>query len=108
MSLYADFQKLNVGGLITLYELDATRLNGEVYRWHGHMGREDWQYIDSNRVITGDIVRSDIIWQGNVFTPLAIKSSGLEMRGDGKASSPVLNIQNNNQNKKYIKYKYQA
>lgn len=75
MSFNDDIQKGSVQGFITLYELDARKLGGEIYRFHGH---------------NDGIIR----WQGNDFTPIAITTDGLEMRSDGKASTPSLTIQN--------------
>ena len=106
--LNSDFQKLSVAGIVTLYQLDATRLGGGVFYWHGHLSREDWAYIyefankaqfssKSKRVApqgTENIIVRDIIWQGQVYSPVAIKSDGLELRGDGKASMPNLAIAN--------------
>ncbi|OLV05862.1 phage minor tail protein L [Acinetobacter baumannii] len=37
----------------------------------------------------------NIIWQGQVFEPMALEVSGLEMRSDGKASAPTLSMANN-------------
>nr|BDD45622.1 bacteriophage protein [Gammaproteobacteria bacterium] len=106
--LNSDFQKLSVAGIVTLYQLDATRLGGGVFYWHGHLSREDWAYIyefankaqfssKAKRVApqgTENIIVRDIIWQGQVYSPVAIKSDGLELRGDGKASMPSLAIAN--------------
>lgn len=108
MSLSSDFQKLSVAGIVTLYQLDATRLGGGVFYWHGHLSYEDWVYIyefankaqfsnKSKRIApqgTENIIVRDIIWQGQVYSPVAIKSDGLELRGDGKASMPNLAIAN--------------
>lgn len=108
MSLSSDFQKLSVAGIVTLYQLDATRLGGGVFYWHGHLSYEDWAYIyefankaqfsnKSKRIApqgTENIIVRDIIWQGQVYSPVAIKSDGLELRGDGKASMPSLAIAN--------------
>ena len=107
--LESDLQKLSVTGLVTLYELDATKLGAGIMRWHGHVSYEDWRYIyeftDKTQFTsmarkttpTGqeDFVRQDIIWQGQVYSPIPIKSDGLEMRGDGRASMPSLAIANN-------------
>lgn len=107
--LESDLQKLSVTGLITLYELDATKLGAGIMRWHGHVSFEDWQYLfkfasqaeftDSSYRVTNtgteDIVKRDLIWQGNVYNPIPIQSDGLEMRGDGRASTPSLAIANN-------------
>lgn len=75
MSFNSDIQKSSVQGFITLYELDARKHGGNVYRFHGH----------NDGVIT---------WQGKRFTPIAITSDGLEVRGDGRASTPNLVIAN--------------
>ncbi|MDO4896315.1 MAG: phage minor tail protein L [Moraxella sp.] len=75
MSFNNQIQKDTVQGFITLYELDARKLGGEIYRFHGH----------NDGVIT---------WQGQQFHPIAIKADGLEMRSDGKASAPTLTIHN--------------
>lgn len=76
MSFNNQIQKDTVQGFITLYELDARKLGGEIYRFHGH----------NDGVIT---------WQGQDFTPIAIKADGLEMRSDGKASTPRLTVADN-------------
>lgn len=106
--LNSDFQKLSVAGIVTLYQLDATRLGGGVFYWHGHLSYEDWAYIyefankaqfsnKSKRIApqgTENIIVRDIIWQGQAYSPIAIQSDGLELRGDGKASMPNLAIAN--------------
>ena len=113
MTLNSDFQKLYVDGLITLFELDARALGAGILRFHGHISYEDWEKIyssiGSDALIGADVgsigkvfdVGSDkvwnrnIIWQGQVFEPLALDVSGLEMRSDGKASAPTLSMANN-------------
>lgn len=79
MSFNSDIQKSSVQGLITLYELDARKLGGDVYRFHGH------NHEDNNGII---------IWRGNRYHPISITAEGLEMRGDGRASMPRLKIAN--------------
>lgn len=106
--LTSDLQKLSVSGLVTLYELDATALGAGVMRWHGHVSFEDWQYLfkfasktefaDSSYRVTStgkeDVVKRDIIWAGQTYTPVAIQTDGLEMRGDGRPSTPTLVVAN--------------
>ena len=113
--LESDLQKLSVTGLVTLYELDATKLGAGIMRWHGHVSFEDWQKViawagredqligntDENvgrEYWAGDgeiEVKRDLIWQGQIYNPIPIQSDGLEMRGDGRASTPSLVIANN-------------
>lgn len=90
MSLSSDLQKLSVTGLVTLYELDATNLGGEILRWHGHVNFEDWQIINPAQTQ----IKSDIIWQGQTYSPVAIQTDGLEVRADGRPSSPTLVVAN--------------
>ena len=110
--LNSDFQKLSVTGLITLYEIDATKLGAGIFRWHGHTSQDDISRIyawagrtDRNIGNTDENVGKeydgtggsgrDLIWQGQIYSPVAIKSDGLEMRGDGRASTPTLALSNN-------------
>lgn len=106
--LSSDLQKLSVSGLVTLYELDATKLGAGIFRWHGHVSAEDFRYIyefadktqhaDKSKHVsptgTEDILRRDIIWQGQTYSPVSIKTDGLEVRGDGKPSTPTMVISN--------------
>ena len=108
--LSSDLQKLSVSGLVTLYELDATKLGAGIMRWHGHVSHEDWRlifgYLDKTKYFDKadtfnaldekqDLVKRDIIWQGQIYSPIPIQTDGLEMRGDGKASMPSLALANN-------------
>lgn len=113
MALNSDFQKLYVDGLITLFELDARSLGAGILRFHGHISHADWEriysFIGSSELLgneselIGETYDNgeqktwyrDIIWQGEVFSPVALEVSGLEMRSDGKASAPTLSMANN-------------
>lgn len=115
MALNSDFQKLDVDGLITLFELNAQALGAGILRFHGHisfvewqktytsMGSEDGYMGDEEQFIGAEIPeegeeqvwKRNIIWQGQTFEPMALEVSGLEMRSDGKASAPTLSMANN-------------
>ena len=115
MALNSDFQKLDVDGLITLFELDAQALGAGILRFHGHISFVEWQKIytsmgsengymgDEEQFIGAEILeegeeqvwKRNIIWQGEVFEPMALEVSGLEMRSDGKASAPTFGMSNN-------------
>ena len=45
--LSAEYQKLSVTGLVTLYQLDATSLGAGILYLHGHTNYEDWKVIDN-------------------------------------------------------------
>lgn len=114
MTLSSDFQKLYVDCLITLFELDASALGAGILRFHGHISYEDWRqiytsigseegFIGSEMEMIGAVYEEErqkvwmrnIIWQGEIFEPMALDVSGLEMRSDGKASAPTLSMANN-------------
>ena len=115
MALNSDFQKLDVDGLITLFELNAQALGAGILRFHGHISFVEWQKIytsmgsedgymgDEEQFIGAEIPeegeeqvwKRNIIWQGQTFEPMALEVSGLEMRSDGKASAPTLSMANN-------------
>lgn len=115
MALNSEFQKLYVDGLVTLYELDAQELGAGVLRFHGHIAFSEWQAIyaymgsedgfmgDEEQFIGAEVLRDGeelvwkrhIIWQGQIFEPLPLEVTGLEMRSDGKASAPSLTMANN-------------
>ena len=113
MALNSDFQKLYVDGLITLFELDARNLGAGILRFHGHIAFQDWEKIYSSigsdglmGADTGSIGKvfdigdekvwhRNIIFNGQTYEPMALQVDGLEMRSDGKASSPTLSMANN-------------
>ncbi|MEE5042898.1 phage minor tail protein L [Pseudomonas alliivorans] len=72
----ADIQKLEPGNQIRLYELDATRLGATLWRFHGHEHE------------------GDIIWQGQLYSPIQIEVTGLDIRGDGRPATPKLKLAN--------------
>ena len=80
MNLTADFQKLSVDGVVRLFELDATKLGAGILRFHGH------NHEPNDGVI---------VFRGKEYSPQAMSVTGLEMRSDGKASTPTLTIANN-------------
>ena len=114
MALSSDFQKLDVHGLTTLYELDARNWGAGVFRFHSHLAFKDWEIIyktvDTTSITVDTTLisaeklfgignqkvwRRNIIWQGQVYEPMQIDASGLEKSTDGKASMPTLSMANN-------------
>lgn len=76
MNFSTDIQKLEPGNQIRLFELDATRLGGNLWRFHGHAQE------------------SEIIWQGQLYEPLQITAKGFDIRGDGRPAAPTLQLAN--------------
>ena len=80
MPLNSDFQKPVVDGVITLFELDASKLGAGILRFHGN------NHERNDGVIT---------FRGKAYNPQALNVTGLEMRSDGRASTPTLTLANN-------------
>lgn len=76
MRIYADVQKLSVGDLVELFELDSTPIGGSVLRFHGYMKL------------------GPIWWQGQQYEPWAIKADGFEQAGEGQQPAPTLSVGN--------------
>lgn len=74
MGLRADVEGLEPGGRVTLYELDATAIGGELYRFHG--------YAQSG----------PIWWKGAEYSPWPITAEGFEMDGTGGSPVPRLSV----------------
>lgn len=72
----ADIQTLEPGELIELFELDATALGAELYRFHGYTQI------------------GPILWQGHEYSPWPIQSSGFEMTSQGRSPTPGLRMGN--------------
>lgn len=69
-------QQLEIEGRIMLFQLDTTELGGDIYYFHGHTNE------------------GAIVWQGQPYNPISIGITGMEERGDAKASAPVLTVVN--------------
>lgn len=76
MGINADIQTLEPGGLVQLFELDATAIGAEVYRFHGYQRTES------------------IWWQGIEYSPWPIQADGFEMTGDTQQPQPKLTVGN--------------
>lgn len=76
MSINADIQKLEPGGIVVLFELDATEIGADIQRFHGYAQT------------------TSIWWQGNEYLPWAIQAEGFELTGDGQQPAPVLSVGN--------------
>jgi lambda family phage minor tail protein L len=74
--IYSHIQRLDMGELVDLFELDLTPFGGEHLRFHGYMQLD---------VIT---------WQGHEYGPWPIQVDGLETNSEGAPPSPVLTVGN--------------
>lgn len=77
-SIATEIQKLSPSAIVVLFEIDATNIGGEVYRFHpGTNG-----------------LTSDLVWQGNAYSPFPIEATGFEWNGKGQMPRPKLSVSN--------------
>ena len=74
--LYAQVQRLDIGELVDLFEIDLTPFGGERLLFHGYMQV------------------GPIFFMGNQYTAWPIQVDGLEQRTDGPQPMPSLSVSN--------------
>ena len=99
MTFKSDVQQLEVDGFIRLFELDASKYGGPVFRFHGIIGWSDFDIIHGFG--TGDPsaesrVRDNlsIIWQGEEYSAIPIDVGNISIDSSGKASSVTFTVSN--------------
>jgi lambda family phage minor tail protein L len=70
-------QKLAIGKLVELFDLDLTTIGGGVYHFCSAFKES-----------------ADINWKGNLYTPIPIVADGFEHSGKGTLPTPTLKISN--------------
>ncbi|SAK69449.1 phage minor tail protein L [Caballeronia pedi] len=74
----ADVQRLEPGALVELYELDLTRWNSEILRFHAHEH--------------GGVIK----WNGHEYGPWPLQVAGLGRTGDAAQPTPTMSVANLN------------
>ena len=86
--LLEDLQKLEVGSVVTLIEVDGTEFGMDLMRFHPH------NIPLTDLVPTGS--GSPIYWQGNRYEAFPCKVEGVGSTSDGSSPSPTLSVSNIN------------
>lgn len=71
-------QSMEPAAIIELFEIDATVVGGDVYRFHA----------GTNGLTT------NIVWQGNAYSAFPIEADGFEMNGKGQMPRPNIRVSN--------------
>ena len=70
-----DIQGLEPGEKVELFELDATGIGGDFFRFHGYQTGENW-------------------WQGKEYSAWPIQAEGFARTGEAQQPSPTLSLGN--------------
>lgn len=81
MSVAADVQVLDVGAIISMYELDTSSLVN---------GSEDPFYM----VSATNPLNASVVWQGKTYLPLPIEVNGFEWSSSGALPRPKMTVSN--------------
>lgn len=80
----AEIQKLSMDAVVVLFEIDATEVGGEIYR-----------FTPSPFVPDPDApAPQPVQWRGEMWGPVPMETSGWEVSGKGTLPAPVLKVSN--------------
>lgn len=75
MTLSSHVQKSSLGERVELFDLDASTIGGGVHHF-----------------VNGTSNDSQVLWQGRIYMPRAIKAEGFEVNGEGTLPRPKLTV----------------
>jgi len=97
MSLTSDYQKLEPGNEIRLYEVDGSAFGvDEVLRFHSHNIPHTEEEILAANGDESQLPAKSVWWQGLEYSAWPCKIEGLEVSTTGSAPSPKLTVANLN------------
>lgn len=82
--LSAHVQSPSLDELVTLFDIDATAITGEIYRVTP---------MAYGNPATGE-ASAAVVWRGYTYSPIPLQSDGWEMNGKGTLPSPTLKVSN--------------
>jgi lambda family phage minor tail protein L len=96
MPLISDFQILEPGSEVLLFELDGSDYGADILRFHGH----SIPYTSAELMAAGadadQLPAKSITWQGEEYGAWPMQIDGIEANGDGTAIRPTLSVGNVN------------
>lgn len=77
-SISSEIQSLEPSAIIELFELDATNLGSDIFRFHAGTNS----------------LKTNVIWQGETYTRYPVEASGFEVSSNGQLPRPHLRASN--------------
>lgn len=87
-------QKLEVGAMVKLIEVDCTEFGGDILRFHNYNVPHTQQELLAYQESGEDIPPKKIVWQGEEYSAWPYELSGIEWDGTGKSPQPLLEVAN--------------
>ena len=78
LPINSEIQKLEPSAVVDLFVLDMTALGDTIYRFHAGTNS----------------LRSNVVWQGETYSPFPIQASGFEYSGNGQIPRPKIVVAN--------------
>ncbi len=94
--LIRQYQSLEPGAEIILFELDGSDYGADVLRFHGHAIPHTPAEIAAAGANADQLPAKSIWWQGKEYNAWPVQIEGIEANGDGTAARPTLTVGNVN------------
>lgn len=95
MSLNSDYQKLEPGNVIRLFDVDGTAFGvADVLRFHAHNIAHTPDEITAAGGDEDKLPAKSIWWQGQEYKPWPCEIEGIETATDGTSAQPTLSVAN--------------
>lgn len=95
MSLNSDYQKLEPGNIVRLYEVDGTAFGtGDVLRFHAYSIPHTEAEILAAGGDEAKLPAKSIWWQGNEYSAWPCQIEGIESSTSGSSAQPKLTVAN--------------
>ena len=95
MSLNSDYQKLEPGNVIRLFDVDGTAVGvSDVLRFHAHNIAHTADEIAASGGDENKLPAKSIWWQGQEYKAWPCQIEGIETATDGTSAQPTLSVAN--------------
>lgn len=92
----SDLQKLEPGNRIRLFEVDGSKFNADILRFHAHTLPHTPEEIAAAGGDESKLPAKSIWWQGNEYGAWPTQIEGIEASTDGTSAQPKLTVANLN------------
>ncbi|MCS5452492.1 phage minor tail protein L [Enterobacter huaxiensis] len=94
MPLLNDLQKLEPGSKIRLIEIDGTKFDAMLHRFHANTIPHTEAEVNSAVSAGKDLAAKSIWFDGNEYSPFPYEINGMEASSDGSSAEPTLRVAN--------------
>ncbi len=94
MTINTDLQRLEPGNRVRLYEVDGSKFDGPLLRFHADTLPHTPEEIAAANGDESKLPAKSIWWQGEEYSAWPVQVEGIEMSSDGQSAQPKLSVAN--------------